>query len=213
METIENTKKRLGVLVCVDGSDESYRGLSYAVKMSQGLDTDITLLYVRVFDQGKSSEGFQVDVARKNMLAWGLDIPGVRYLKKGRELLVEQGHMTLEWERRTSQQTVVGDPVGDQVLEYCNDAGQCIRLRLKIAITVESGILDVQEEEGQEVIIVGGSGPKSTMEKFLGMNPVALYIAMSAPCSVIVARQLEMGNGHLLCTVGSKYSLETVRKD
>ncbi len=211
--SVEEPQKRFGILICVDGSEESYRGIRYAVKMSQGMNTDITLLYVRVFDQGKSSEGFQVDVARENMLAWGLDLPGVRYLKKGRDLLVEQGHMTMDEEKQNAQQTGTGDQVGNQALEYFNEKGGRIRLRLKVAKSIESGVLDVQEEEKQEVIIVGASGEKSTMEKILGMNPVALRIAISAPCSVIVARQLEMGNGHLLCTVGSERSLETVRKD
>ncbi|MBF0454346.1 MAG: universal stress protein [Magnetococcales bacterium] len=213
MNSENSAEKKFGILVCVDGSDESYKGLTYAVRMSQGLKTDITLLYVRAFDRGKSSEGIQVDVARENMLAWGLDLPGVRYLQKGRELLIEQGHMAMDWQTRTTHQTVVGDPVGDQVLEYSNDIGSRIRLRLKLAKNIETGILDVQEEEGQEVIIVGGSGRKSTMAKFLGINPVALRVAMSAPCSVIVARKLEMGKGHLICTTGSKNSVEMVRKD
>ncbi|MBF0447911.1 MAG: universal stress protein [Magnetococcales bacterium] len=213
METTNQEEKPFGILVCVDGSDDSYSGLRYAVKMSQGMKTSITLLYVRIFDQGRGNEGIQVDVARENMLAWGLDLPGVRYLKKGRELLIEQGHMAMDWHEKTTHQTVVGDPVGNQVLEYCNNAGVCIRLRLKVAKTIESGILGVQEEECQDVIIVGASGVKSKLEKFLGMDPVALRIAMHAPCSVIVARQLETGNGHLLCTVNTEQSLETVRKD
>ena len=37
-------------------------------------------------------------------------------------------------------------------------------------------------------------------------------VAMYAPCSVMVARDLEMGKGHLVCTDGSKRSLEMMAR-
>ncbi|MCK5167121.1 MAG: universal stress protein, partial [Rhodospirillaceae bacterium] len=60
----ESDENRFRILVCIDGSDESYRGLSYAAKLGGGIDADIVLLYVRPIDQGLRSGGLQVDVAR-----------------------------------------------------------------------------------------------------------------------------------------------------
>lgn len=41
----EASEQRFRILVCIDGSDESYRGLSYAAKLGGGVDADIVLLY------------------------------------------------------------------------------------------------------------------------------------------------------------------------
>ncbi len=48
-------KSRFRILVCVDGSDESYRGVSIASKLGKSNDVDIVLLYVRPIDQGLRS--------------------------------------------------------------------------------------------------------------------------------------------------------------
>ena len=45
-------ENRFRILVCIDGSDESYGGLRYAAHLGGGVDADICLLYVRPVDQG-----------------------------------------------------------------------------------------------------------------------------------------------------------------
>ena len=50
-------EKRFRILVCIDGSEESYRGLRYAARLGGGVDADICLLYVRPVDQGLRSGG------------------------------------------------------------------------------------------------------------------------------------------------------------
>ena len=72
-------ENRFNVLVCIDGSDESYRGLRYATKFSLDYDdTDITLLYVRPADRGSASEGLNMSVTRENLLDWDMDLPGLK---------------------------------------------------------------------------------------------------------------------------------------
>ena len=68
----EERKKRFRVLACIDGSDDSYRGLEYAAAVGAAPDADIILVYVRPIDQGLRSGGLQLRVARENMLNWGL---------------------------------------------------------------------------------------------------------------------------------------------
>ncbi|MBF0368713.1 MAG: universal stress protein [Magnetococcales bacterium] len=213
----KDTHDRFRILVCIDGSEESYRGLRYAAKLGQGMDSDISLLYVRMEDQGMKSEGLQVRVARENMLEWGLDLPEVGYLEKGREMLLEMGNMTPDWEMSYPQRDVRGDPSGDHMVEYSGETGKRIRLRLKVSASIETGILDQQEEGNHDLIILGASGRrrkmKQKMDRILGVAPVALKVAAHAPCSVIIARQLEVGYGHLICVDRSKRSLEMARKD
>ena len=212
MENIE--EKRFRILVCVDGSDESYRGLRYAVRLGRGVDADVTLLFVRLEDQGLRSGGLNVQVARENILEWGLDLPGVRYLKKGQDVLVESGYLPSDWKTHYVHQEVRGDLAGDHLLEYRSQSGKSIRMRLKVAVSAASGILEQQAEGKHDLIILGASGKRrSGMKKFLGLAPVALKVATNAPCSVLVARDLEENKGHLLCTDGSMRSLDMVRKD
>ena len=78
-EISEARRNRFRILVCIDGSDESYLGLRYAERMGgHREDCDIVLLYVRPIDQGLHSGGLQLRVARENMLNWGLELPGIQ---------------------------------------------------------------------------------------------------------------------------------------
>ncbi len=205
---------RFRILVCLDGSDESYRGLRYAAKLGGGVDADIVLVYLRPVDQGLRSGGLQVSVARENMLNWGLELPGIKYLKKGRDLLIELGHMEEDWREKSTHTAVDGDPLGDSLIEYTNDKGKKIVLKLKVAPNVTTGILEQWELGEYDIIILGASERwRSRKSKGFRDPAVAENVATNAPCSVLVARELEAGSGHLICTDGSDISLEAVRKD
>ncbi len=205
--------KRFRILVCIDGSDESYQSLRYAAKLGRGVDADIVLLYVRPADQGLRSGGFQVRMARENMLNWGLELPGIKYLKKGRDLLVELGDMAADWQERGTHTDVSGDPLGDNKIEYTNEQGKRIVLKLKVASDIASGILEQWEIGRYDLIILGASSRWRTAVRSFWDPAVAEKVAVHAPCSVLVARELEIGHGHLICTDGSERSMEMVRRD
>ena len=209
---IEVRKKRLRILVCIDGSDESYRGLRYAARLGRAEDADIILLYVRPIDQGMRTGGLQVRIARENMLNWGLDLPGVKYLKKGLDQLWDEFHMGDAWKERIAHTDVAGDPLGDNKIEYMDDEGKVIVLKLKTAPDVASGILDQYELGPYNLIILGESGKERGFTKSFWDPAVAHKVAVHAPCSVLVARELERGRGHLICTDGSDRALEMVHK-
>ena len=102
--------KRFRILVCIDGEDEGYRGLQYAARMGGAReDCDIILLYVRPVDQGTG--GLQVRGARENMLRWGLELPGIRRLKKGLSTLVADEEMEADWMAVPSHNDIAGDPL------------------------------------------------------------------------------------------------------
>ena len=118
--------KRFRILSCIDGSEESYRGLHYAARLGGGVDADIVLLYVRAVDQDMRSGGLQARVFRENLLNWGLDLPGIKYLNRAREELAEMGIMSDNWTERAVHVDRSGDPLGDNSIEYTNRAGKKI---------------------------------------------------------------------------------------
>lgn len=204
---------RFRILVCIDGSDESYRGLKYAVKLGGGVDADIVMLYVRPIDQGLRSGGLQVRVARENMLDWGLELPGIQVLKKGWEMLREIEHFEDDWTTETVHTDVAGDPLGDNKIDYTNKLGRKVVLKLKVADDIATGILEQWEIGEYDLIILGAPEEKRGLARALIDPPIAEKVAMNASCSVLVARGLEVGHGHLICTDGSERSLEMVSKD
>ncbi|MBF0358252.1 MAG: universal stress protein [Magnetococcales bacterium] len=210
---VELTSHTFQILVGVDGSEESYKGLSYASKLGLGIRADIDLLYVRPLDQGMNSGGLQVRVARQNIVESGLELPGVTFLKKGRDLLVDIGHMSKEWEESFTHNDIQGDPLGNHIIKYRSAKGRGIQLTLRAAENSETGILDEQEAENHDLIIIGASAERKGISKILGVASSALKVAVHAPCSVIIARKLEVGNGHLVCLDGSAEALSALKKD
>lgn len=207
-------EKRFRVLVCIDGSDESYRGLRYAARLGGGVDADICLLYVRPVDQGLRSGGLQQRVVRENLLKWGLELPGTKYLKKGQEILTELGVMSEDWESRTVHVDRLGDPLGDNSVEFTSQSGKRITLKLKVSPDIVDGILDESEEGAYDLMIIGASERWLPGKLKTFWDPaVTQKVVSRAPCSVIVARELEQGHGHLICTNGSENAIGIARKD
>lgn len=210
----ERYNNRYRILVCIDGSDEGYRGLRYAAKLSAAEDTDIVLCYVRPVDQGLRSGGLQVRVARENMLQWGLELPGITYLKKGQDMLTELGLMDGDWKEKVVHLDAYNDPLGDNKIEYYAPDGRMVVLKLKVAPTITTGILDQFELAPYDMIILGASDRWRTRDVKSFLDPaVAEDVAIHVPCPVIVSRDLDAGHGHLICVDGSEESLLMAQHD
>jgi len=204
-EEREKRRERFRILVCVNGRDSSYEGLKFAAEIGRDHPCDIVLLYVRRVDQGMNSGGLQVRVARQNMLDWGLELPGIEYLRRGYEMLLEMGYMTKEWDARTSHTDIFGDPLGDNKVEFRSGKRKRIILKLKTAPTVSSGILDQYELGPYNLIVMGP--PKRWRGEFKSfIEPSTVQkVAMLSPCSVMsVKGSLENKKGFLICTDGSE---------
>ena len=211
---IEARKDRFRILVCIDGSDECYQSLRYAARLGGGVDADIVLLYVRPVDQGLHSGGLEVRVARENMLKWGLELPGIQYLKKGRDMLRGLGVMTGDdWTEEHVHTDVDGDPLGDNKINYINAKGKMVVLKLKVAPDIATGILKQWELGPYNLIILGASSRWQGMARSFWDPAVAEKVAIHAPCTVLVARDLEKGHGHLICTDGSEMAMAMARRD
>jgi len=204
--------KRFRILVCVDGSEESYVGLRFAAEIGQSDECDIILAYVRPADQGLRTGGLQLRVARENMLDWGLELPSVKYLKQGFELLMEVGHMEEEWDAVHTHTDVWGDPLGDNKIEYRHENGKSIVLKLKTAPDVVSGILDQYELGPYNLMTLGEPSRWQGEIRSFWDAGIVQKVAMLSPCSVLVAREGAPGTGYLICTDGSEQSLDAARR-
>ncbi|MGI9407599.1 MAG: universal stress protein [Hyphomicrobiaceae bacterium] len=213
LNTVRATRRRrFRILVCVNGTDPSYEGIDLAARIGKDDNCDIILLYVRRIDQGLNSGGLQVRVARQNMLEWGLELPGIQYLGRGRDMLLERGFLGNEWDERIDHTDVFGDPLGDNKVEYRAASGKSIVLKLKTAPDVSSGVLD-QYELGPYNLIIMGPPKRWRGELRSFMEPSSVQkVAMLAPGSVLTVRAPIAGNGYLLCTDGSDRSLEAMKR-
>ena len=213
LEEREERHKRFRILVCINGTDASYEGLHFAAEIGRGNPCDIVLLYVRRIDQGLSSGGLQVRVARQNMLEWGLELPGIEYLRRGYEMLFDLGYMTKEWHSKSSHTDIFGDPLGDNKVEYRSGQRKRIILKLKTAPSVASGILD-QYELGPYNLIIMGPPKRWRGELKSFMEPSTVQkVAMLSPCSVLTFRNsMSKKKGFLICTDGTKHCTKSMRQ-
>ncbi len=205
-------RKRFRILVCLNGTDPSPVGIDIAARIGAGDDCDVVLLYVRRIDHGLSSGGLDMRAARQNMLEWGLELPGIGYLRRGLEQLQKNEFLGHEWNERIDHTDVFGDPLGDNKIEYRAPSGKSIVLKLKIAPDVSSGILDQYELGPYNLIIMGP--PKRWRGELTALrDPSSVQkVAMLAPSSVLTVRGPLTGDGFLLCTDGSARSAGALRR-
>ncbi|PHS27615.1 MAG: hypothetical protein COA85_05110 [Robiginitomaculum sp.] len=214
LEVEAEVEKRFSILVCIDGSEESYSGLRYAVRMGSDNSANLTLLYVRPVDQGLSSGGLQMRVARENMLKWGVELPGTKALKKGRDMLVEMGFMADDWKEQVVHTDITGDPLGDNTTVYMNDEGASISLKLLVSPSVDRGILDECEIGGYDITIISMTETAEAKEHAGYISPSTTYmVATQHRGTVLVARELEEDHGHFMCVDFSEKAIQAAVKD
>ncbi len=200
---------RFSILLCIDGSQESSRALKYAVRLGQGNDADITLLYVRRHDKGMKSG---VHLARQNMLDWGIELPGMRALKDARDQLVELGFLGGNWHEEKVRKRAYGDPLGDSMKTYTDEKGSHIALKLMVAPSVASGILDecVLNQYDLTIIAMSGKGGRN-VEGNINWR-VTKTVVNEHTGSILLAREIKASHGHLICVSDDK-SIEAAKKD
>ncbi len=205
----EDGPPRFSILVCIDGSEESERGLKYAVKIGQGNDADITLLYVRPVDKGMK---YGVNLARQHMLDWGIELPGMRALKAARDQLFELGFLDGDWSEEETRKRVYGDPIGDIMKTYTDKNDTHIALKLMVAPTIASGILDECELNHYDLTILAmhGEGGKNVRGKIKWGTTRTVVTEHHG--TVLLARDIEENHGHLIC-VNDEKSIEAARQD
>ncbi|MEM7427831.1 MAG: universal stress protein [Pseudomonadota bacterium] len=208
----EARRNRFRILACIDGTDESYETVRMAARLGKGPDVDIIILYVRSIDQGLRSGGLQVRVARQNMLDWGLDLPGVKHLKRSIQVLNDEGVTDKGWTMTSSHTDTWNDPLGDNKIEYVHESGATVVLKLKTAPDTASGILDQYELGPYNLIILGEpSRWRGELSSFFDAGVDQKIMALS-PCSVMIARPTARKSGFFICTDGTSAATDSVRQ-
>ncbi|PLX39932.1 MAG: hypothetical protein C0605_06900 [Hyphomicrobiales bacterium] len=212
--TTQEVNDRFNILVCIDGSEESFRGLHYAIKFSlDHVDTDISLLYVRAEGLAERSSGLNMKIARENLLEWDIELPGLQALKVARDMLVESGFLGKEWNGEDITKKFRGTRSGDHIVKYTSKkTDQHISLIVREASSVLAGILDEGHFYEYDIIIVSASEGSAT-----GVGHIDTYTAIGVATehdgTVILVRELEEGHGHFVCVEDTEVSMEMVRKD
>ena len=215
-KTLQNLRvqrrNRFRVLACINEEEASYITVRFAARLAPGDECDIIVVFVRPIDQELWSGGLQVRLARQNMLEAGLELPGVRHLKKALEVLKEDGIDVTGWTQETAHEDAWGDPAGDNKVVYTSPEGRSVVLKLKSAPDVANGILDQYELGPYNLMILGEfsswrGGPMSWFSK-----GVVQRVTMLSPCSVLVARSSLERQGFFICTDGTSRSMQAVRR-
>ncbi|MGI9405634.1 MAG: universal stress protein [Hyphomicrobiaceae bacterium] len=209
----DDADHRFSILVCLDGSEDSLQALKYAVRVGSGNDADLTLLYVRPIDQGLRTGGLQISVARENLLDWGIELPGMKALKKGRDMLVELGWLGEDWPEEFKHTDVSGDPLGDNMIVYKSDLGRSITLKLMVSPSVVHGILD-ESDLGQYdlTVLAKPDDPDDLLPGYID-GKIAETVAIEHPGTVLVTKSIEESHGHLVCVTDSEESINAARRD
>ncbi len=205
-------RSRFRILACVDGSDDSDTCVRFAAHFAVTEYCDIINLFVRPIDQGLHSGGLQVRLARQNMMEAGFELPGVKHLKRSLGVLKAEGIDAESWSVVGAHENAWGDAAGDTKVDYKEQQGRNVVLKLKTAPDVVSGILDQYELGPYNLMIIGQpSRWKSEFKSFFGTGIVQNVINMAA-CSVLVARNSLDKNGMFIFTDGSSRAMQAVRR-
>ncbi len=204
------------ILVCIDGSEESFRALRYADGIAHDMEADLVLLFVRaVYDEASKDEVWAW-AAEQNMMDWNIDLAGLKFLRMGRDVLSELGEFAEhEWKMTQVHTDVDGDVLGDNKVVYKNENGREIVMKLKVSDDIAGGILEQYELGPYDLIVLGASELWRERKLKSYRDPaVAEKVAIHAPCSVLVTRKvMRSGHGHLVCTDGSDHAMKMVHKE
>jgi nucleotide-binding universal stress UspA family protein len=215
-KTLQNLRaqrrSRFRVLACIDDTEESLVTVRFAARFAVQDSCDLIVLFVRPIDSGLQSGGLQVRLARENMLEAGIDLPGVRYLKRALEVLGQEGLDVAGWPREAERSEAWGDSVGDNKLEFRSPEGRSVVLKLKTAPDVANGILDQYELGPYNLIIMGEPSRWSGEIMAFFRSGIVQTVTTMAPCSVLVARDSLARKGFFICTDGSSRSMQAVRR-
>jgi nucleotide-binding universal stress UspA family protein len=189
----------MNILMCTDGEEFAESAIRFGGRLAKELNADVSVVHVR--PPVSSSERVQLTTARKKLGEWDIEIPGVEYLKRAREILVEVGLAKVPanapgGEGHAFRQGILGATE----LHLIGLRGENVRLRLREGNSVEQ-ILEEAEVGDFDLIITGSRGHKGISRYFVGST--ALRVADLATCSVLIAKNIREDDNFLVCTDGS----------
>ena len=189
--------------MCTDGEEYAEAAVRFGGKLAKAIGADVSVLHVR--SPISPSERVYLTTARKKLTEWNLEIPGVEYLIRAREILTEIGlTKTASSEEGKIGPAFEGGVEGATELHMVGPRGENVRLRLREGHPVDE-ILEEAKVGDYDLIIVGSRGHRGGLSAhFVGST--ALRVADLAPCSVLIAKNIREADHFLICTDGSQLS-------
>lgn len=186
-------------LMCTDGEEDAEAAIRFGGRLAKEMNADVSVLHVR--RPISSSERVQLTATRKKLSSWDLDIPGVDYLTRAREILDEVGLTQVPLSKEKHSRAFEGGVQGATELYLVGAGGENVRLRLREGDPVEQ-ILEEAQVGDYDLIILGSHGRQGIGSYFVGST--ALRVADLAACSVLIAKNIQQDHNFLLCTDGSE---------
>lgn len=187
---------KMKFLLCTDGEEYAEEAIRFGGRLAKEMNADVSVLHVR--RPISSSERVQLTTTRKKLTSWDLDIPGIDYLTRAREILDEVGLTPSSKEAHS--RAFEGGVQGATELHLIGAGGENVRLRLREGDPVEQ-ILEEAEVGEYDLIIVGSHGRRGIAGYFVGST--AHRVADLATCSVLIAKNIRQDHNFLLSTDGS----------
>jgi len=188
------------VLMCTDGEDYAEAAIRFGGRLAKAMNADVSILHVRPPISPRNR--VQLTTARKKLGEWNLEIPGVDYLIRAKEILTEIGlTKTAPIHEEKIDRAFRVDVHGATELHLIGLQGELVRLRLREGHPVDE-ILEETDLGDYDLVIVGSRGHKGYSTHFVGST--ALRVSDLAACSVLIAKNMKEDDAFLLCTDGSK---------
>ena len=189
---------KMKFLMCTDGEEDAEAAIRFGGRLAKEMNADVSVLHVR--RPVSSSERVQLTTTRKKLTSWDLDIPGVDYLTRAREILNEVGLTEAPLSKEKPSRAFEGGVQGATEIHLIGAGGENVRLRLREGDPVEQILEEAQVGE-YDLIILGSHGRRGIAAYFIGST--ALRVADLAACSVLIAKNIRQDHNFLLCTDGS----------
>ena len=189
-------------LMCTDGEPNAEDAIRFGGKLAKEMNADVSILHVR--PPVSASSRIQLTTARKKLGQWNLELPGVEYLIRAKEILTEIGLTRPVPEKEKNEKVSHAfrvDVDGGTELHLIGQHGELVRLRLREGHPVEE-VLEEADLGDYDLIIVGSRGHQGISKYFVGST--ALRVADLAACSVLIAKNIREDDNFLLCTDGSR---------
>lgn len=195
------------ILVPIAQYESCIAALDLGGRLSKSLGADLTILHT-IADLSGSHLGS--GVATGKLAEWGIDPPHFKVLQQARIRLQAQGLFQLDARGLpVERHSLKALAQGLYEIHLVGNKGQNVRFRLREGSAARV-ILNEAEDPLYDLIITGTRGHRGL--KRLLSGSISQEIALHAPCSHLVAKNLVSDRGILVGVTGRDTSQEAVRQ-
>lgn len=192
-------------VIAVSNLPTASQFLHWGAQLTRTLQSDLTVLYV---SHTRHLGPLHLSVTAEKMAEWGVEPPSFRLLREAEALLKAEGALQLDERGQVVMRHSfkdIGQGVGEVHLKGIHQ--EDIRLRLREGLVVPQVLKEV-EDPSYDLIFIGTRGQRGLGRNLLGN--VAHDVALRAPCSVLVTKNLDKARAVLIGVTDRPSSGEAV---